>query len=202
MLLKEEKLKLRGFLKDDLFSGDITSSITPEVRAVATIKCNENCVLAGIEEISFLFSSSGLKVKALAGNGSSIGKGKSVMKISGSNRKILSAERVALNVLGKMSGVATISRQAAKIAEGKSGKRNKTKIFLTRKTTPGFSIFEKKACIDGGVSPHRKNLSDGLLLKENHLVFFGSIENAVKAARKKYKGRKIEIEAETEKEEE
>ena len=191
MLSVQEKKRLLGFLGDDATAKDITSAIMPDLKAAAVVKCNETCILSGIEEAAFLFKSSGLKVKAPAKNGSKVMKGKAVLRISGGSRKILSVERVALNVLGKMSGVATVSRKASEIADGK------TKIYLTRKTTPGFSVFEKKACIDGGVMPHRKNLADAVLLKENHLVFFKSIADAVRAARKKYAGKKIGVEAES-----
>ena len=176
---------------------DVTSAITPDMKSIAYIRCNEGCTLSGIDEVAFLFSSAGLDARPLARRGMKIKKGKKVMRISGGGRKILSIERVALNVIGKMSGVATISRKASEISGVKSGKAaGKTKIYLTRKTTPGFSVFEKKACIDGGVMPHRRNLADGILIKENHLRFFGSVEGAVQAARKKYKKMKIEIEAE------
>src|SRR3989344_7952867 len=200
MLSVQEKSRLLGFLRDDAASGDITSAITPNFQAVAAVRCNESCTLSGMEEVTFLFRHLGLKAKVLGKNGTEIRKGRAVIKVTGGSRKILAVERVALNVLGKMSGVATICSKASGIAEGKSGKQNKIKIYLTRKTTPGFSIFEKKACIAGGVFPHRKNLSDGILLKENHLVFFSSIADAVKDAKKKYKNKKIEIEAENIKE--
>jgi len=137
MLSVQEKSRLLGFLRDDAAAKDITSAITPSHPAVATVRCNESCTLSGTEEAAFLFRGTGLVVRQLAKNGSKIKKGKIVMKILGNNRKILAVERVALNVLGKMSGVATICSKASRTAS------RKTKIFLTRKTTPGFSVFEK-----------------------------------------------------------
>lgn len=194
MISPKEKSALSGFLQDDAVSKDVTSAITQHFHAEASIKCNEECLISGLEEAAFLFRSRKMKVRVLAKNGEKIRKGKVVLRIYGSNRKILSIERVALNVLGKMSGVATLCGAASSIAKGK------TKIYLTRKTTPGFSVFEKKACVDGGVMPHRKNLADGVLLKENHLIFFGSIADAINAAKSRYKNKKIEIEAENGKE--
>lgn len=190
MLSRIEKQKLLQFLKDDAFSKDITSIITPRKKISAVIKCNEACTLSGLEEAGFLFRKNGLKVKTLKKNGSVVKKNSGVMKIQGDNRKILSIERTALNVLGKMSGIASICSKASK----KSG----TSVYLTRKTTPGFTVFEKKACLDGKVFPHRKNLNEMVLLKENHLKFFSSISEAIRKAKKSKK--KIEIEVETVKE--
>ena len=191
MLFAPAKKKLKQFLADDVGAGDRTSALLPEKKCRAIITANENCVLAGAEEAAWLFSFQGCRVKQLKKDGAILRKGSKVLKLDGVNRKILSAERTSLNVLGRMSGVATICSKAAAIAG------ENTKVFLTRKTMPGFNEFDKKACTFGGVFPHRKNLEEMILLKENHLAF-GSIQELIaKAREKKRKGEKIEVEVRT-----
>ncbi len=190
MLSTEMKRLLSGYLSQDISSKDVTSAITPQKKCTAAIKANENLFLAGVEEVSYLFSSAGVKVKALKKDGRKIRKGNVVLELSGNNRKILEAERVALNLLGRMSGVATLCTEAKKKSRG-------IRIAVTRKTIPGFQVFDKKAAETAGVWSHRKNLSEMILLKENHLGFFSGIKEALKAARKS--GKKTEIEVENKK---
>ncbi|MBI5035712.1 carboxylating nicotinate-nucleotide diphosphorylase [Candidatus Micrarchaeota archaeon] len=106
--------------------------------------------------------------------------------MEGENRKILSVERTALNVLGRMSGVATLCRKAKEIAG------NNTTIALTRKTIPGFNVFDKKAAEAAGAWPHRKNLEDAILIKDNHLMFI-SIGEAVRRAKQTKKFAEVEV---------
>jgi len=188
MLSKTMKKKLISFLRDDAAYRDVTSALVPKKKVVAYIEAHEKTILAGGEEAAFLFRKHKCRVKQLKKDGALIKKGKRVMRIEGENRKILAIERTALNVLGRMSGVATICNKASSIAKERS------EIMLTRKVMPGFNEFDKKACKFGGVSPHRKNLADMVLVKENHLKF-DSIEELVKKAKKKKLG-KIEVEVE------
>ncbi|HLD75857.1 MAG TPA: carboxylating nicotinate-nucleotide diphosphorylase [Candidatus Norongarragalinales archaeon] len=185
MLTSSEKKRLRQFLTDDDANHDITSAITPIQPAVARIKAEQSCTLAGMEEAAFLFRSVGLKATCTASDGQRIQPG-NVMEIRGQNRKILSVERTALNVLGRMSGVATLCRHAQKIA-------GSVRIALTRKTIPGFNAFDKKAARLAGGWPHRKTLSEAVLIKENHLAFFNSVEDAVLAGKKTGKFCEIEV---------
>ncbi|MFH1390793.1 MAG: carboxylating nicotinate-nucleotide diphosphorylase [Candidatus Diapherotrites archaeon] len=187
MLSKEITQELEHYLKQDIGKGDVTTKITPQKNCNAIIKANENCMIAGIEEASYLFRSRGLKVKILKKDGQKICKGQKILIVNGSNKKILTLERVCLNILGRMSGVATIS------AEAKS--KSKT-VSLTRKTIPVFQLLDKKAGEVAGIWSHRKNLNEMILLKENHLKFFPGIIEAIKKAKKT--GKKVEVEVETE----
>ncbi len=178
MLSDELKKRLVLFLEDDHWHADATAQVTPEKTATAIIKANDSATLAGLEESLFLFSHAGLTVQSRKKDGDLIHQGDVVLQATGSNRAILSVERTALNVLGRMSGVATLCRHAQAMA-GKS-----TTLALTRKTIPGFNAFDKKAADVAGIWPHRLHLEDAVLIKENHLAFFGSPADAVLAARK------------------
>lgn len=185
------KKKLKAFLVDDAATRDITASLLPEERCRADIVIEEDAVVAGLEEAAFVFKVGGCRVKVLRKDGSRLKKMTKVLSVFGSNRKIVSAERTALNLLGRMSGVATNCAKAKRIAG------NRVKIFLTRKTMPGFNLFDKKACTTVGVYPHRVDLSEMIILKPTHLRFFKSITEAVKKAQKKKskaKIKKVEVE--------
>ncbi|MBI2446032.1 carboxylating nicotinate-nucleotide diphosphorylase [Candidatus Micrarchaeota archaeon] len=183
------KKRLVLFLDDDHFRQDATSAITPEKTATAVIKANEPATLAGLEEALFLFAHAGLTVQSKKKDGDSVHPGDFILHVTGSNRGILSVERTALNVLGRMSGVATLCR----LAQGIAGKN--TTLALTRKTIPGFNLFDKKAAVVAGIWSHRLHLEDAVLIKENHLGFFASPADAVKAARMAQKGgKRVEIE--------
>ncbi|HLC79178.1 MAG TPA: carboxylating nicotinate-nucleotide diphosphorylase [archaeon] len=188
MLSQKEKRRLLSYLQEDIGQGDITSAITPKTQCSASISANEKCTLAGIEQVQFLCSHYNVRVKKLKKDGSKILNGTRILVLNGQNRKILTLERVCLNILGRMSGVATLCSQATK-------KSPATTIAVTRKTSPGFQLFDKKAAQKAGAWTHRKDLSEMILIKENHLKFFSSIEQAFAAAKRS--GKKIEIEVET-----
>lgn len=175
MLSKKMKQKLISFVKEDIAGKDITTSLVTERKCNAAIKIKEKAVVSGLEEAKFLFQKFGVKVKVLAKNGREYKTGKVLMKLNGSNKKILSVERTALNILSRMSGIATLAKKAQK--------NSKAKIMLTRKTCPGFSEFDKKAGIDAGILSHRKNLNTAFLIKENHLKF-NSISELIEKAKK------------------
>src|SRR3989344_5219126 len=190
MISFETEAKLLSILKEDIGSGDITSAITPAAECTAQIKTNEACTLAGIEEIAFLFKSAGLTVHTHKKDGEIAKKGQKILEVHGSNRKILSYERVCLNILGRMCGVATMCAKAKTIAQ-------KETIAVTRKTVPGFQSLDKKAAEIAGCWTHRKSLSEMILLKDNHLKFFA--DPNVAALRAKKTGEKFEVEVENEK---
>lgn len=193
MLTAEIEKQLQGYLREDIGTGDLTSAITPPAECVASIVANEECTLAGIEEAEFLFRGAGLEVKKAKKDGEKANAGEKVMLISGSNRRILSLERVCLNIIGRMSGVATLCAKArAKM------KKTPTMLAVTRKTVPGFQLLDKKAAETAGLWTHRKNLAEMVLIKDNHLVFFKGVKGAVQAA--KESGKKFEIEVKTGKE--
>lgn len=189
MLTDEHKRKLVTFLEDDRFQDDVTSNATPEKTARAAIIAREEGVVAGLEEARYLFDHVGLATSALAKDGDRIRANQFILEIQGNNRDILRVERTALNVLGRMSGVAS----ACKTLQDLVG--DHTKIALTRKTMPGLNALDKKAAALAGVWPHRMNLGDAVLFKENHLKFFASPADAVTAGKKT--GKTVEVECET-----
>jgi nicotinate-nucleotide pyrophosphorylase (carboxylating) len=187
----EEKLK--QMLAEDVGEGDVTSvAVVPdglEVEAVVVAK--ETGVMAGIEEIVIFGESLGLSVKAQVADGDEVKSGNVVLKISGNAMVILSAERTILNLLSRMCGIATATRRLTE----KLRKANlTTKVAATRKTAPGLLYFDKKAVLVGGGDPHRLRLDDMILLKDNHVVIAGSVENAVKKAKAAELCKKIEAE--------
>lgn len=205
MIPQKTKRRLRDYLREDLASGDITTGITPARQCTAIIRANEDCTLAGIEETVFLCKQTGLWAKALKKDGSRARKGQKILLISGNNRKILSIERVCLNILGRMSGVATLCSEAKEqILAGakRRGAKNAARVYslpiiaVTRKTVPGFQLLDKKAAQVAGCWTHRKDLAEMILLKDNHLKFFPSVLDAAQKAKKT--GKKFEVEVETE----
>ncbi|MBN2127089.1 MAG: carboxylating nicotinate-nucleotide diphosphorylase [Candidatus Diapherotrites archaeon] len=187
MLSSLMKQKLLSAVKEDIAGKDITTSLIPEKKCIALITAKSSGIIAGIEELTFLFNSRKVKVKSFVKDGQKIIKGKKIMELIGLNKDILEIERTALNVLGRMSGVATLA--------GKAKQKSLVPVSATRKTIPGFNEFDKKACVLAGILPHRKNLNELILLKENHLFFFKSVSEALIKAKKYFKGKKkIEVE--------
>ncbi len=185
------------YLKEDLGKdGDITSKslFTNEV-TTAKIIAKEDCIVAGLEEVEEIFHKTGTKTEFRINEGDFIKKNTIVMKINGPVRSILKAERLALNIIGRMSGIATETKKLVEICQ----KINpNVTIAATRKTTPGFRKYEKKAIIIGGGEPHRFGLYDAVIIKDNHLKLIGSVEKAIQLVNKKIKNKIIEIEVENE----
>jgi len=176
----EMKRQLSKILFDDLGFGDVTSAITPLKKCRARIVAKKSCVLAGLEEASYLFRLKHVKPNAKQKNGQKIRANSTVLSLRGTNRQIFNVERTALNVLSRMSAVATSCSEAQKIV----GKR--IKIATTRKTMPGFNLFDNHAAEIAGVWSYRLNLNSFVLLKDNHLPFFAKPSDAVLAAREAY----------------
>jgi nicotinate-nucleotide pyrophosphorylase (carboxylating) len=190
-------MDVASFLAEDIKNSDITSeALLSEEKARAIIIAKQDCVIAGLEEAIEIFSYLGLDVKTDTGDGIKTSKGDVILMIEGRAKDILAGERLALNFLGRMSGIATETRKLV----DKCNKINlDLKIAATRKTTPGFREFEKKAVVLGGGEPHRYCLDDAFLIKDNHLKLLPSIEEAVLRAKKSeyaQKGKKVEIEVE------
>jgi nicotinate-nucleotide pyrophosphorylase (carboxylating) len=181
---------LESFLQEDVGSGDVTSeSIIPAgARAAAEIVCKSAtpAVVSGLEEAALVFELCGCSAKRQVDDGSTIRKGKVVMKVSGSGRGILKAERTALNLMMRMSGISTETRRLVRMAKG-------ARILATRKTAPGLRYFDKKAVVLGGGGAHRMRLDDMILIKDNHIALAGPAARCVKAAKKN--GLRIECEA-------
>jgi len=188
--------RIQEFLKEDIGSGDITSELTiPEdVMARGRMICKEDCVLGGAEEASVVFKELGAKTVSIGKDGEPARKGDVVLEVVGPARSILAGERLALNFVMRMSGIATLTRELAdRVRRINPGAR----VAATRKTTPGFREFEKKAVLLGGGDPHRAGLYDAVLIKDNHIRLAGGVTEALKLARKGSFTKKIEIEAET-----
>ncbi|MBR7164616.1 MAG: carboxylating nicotinate-nucleotide diphosphorylase [Clostridia bacterium] len=195
MLLKVDPLILSA-LEEDITSEDVsTNSVMPdETLGEVDLICKEDGVLCGMQVFERVFTllDAGTEVTWFCEDGKEIKKGELIAKIKGDIRVLLSGERTALNYLQRMSGIATYTRSVAALLKG-----TKTTLLDTRKTTPNNRIFEKYSVRVGGGSNHRYNLSDGVLLKDNHIGAAGSVTKAIKMA-KEYAPfvRKIEIEVE------
>jgi len=186
--------KLRSILTEDLGKGDATTMllIPADSTAEAEVIARESGVIAGVEEAEVLAESLGLKVENLVSDGEEVKTGKVLMKISGKTRTILAAERTILNILSRMSGVATATR---KLVNKLKRRKLKTRVACTRKVAPGLLYFDKKAVLIGGGDTHRLCLDDMILIKDNHIAVVGSVEKAVKTAREKVSfSKKIEVE--------
>jgi len=187
--------KLRRMLAEDVGQGDITTAliVPPESIAEAEVVAKESGVAAGIEEAKILLESLKLKVEVSVNDGEKIKAKQTLIKIFGETREILSVERTLLNILSRMSGIATTTK---KLIEKLQNAGLKTKVACTRKTAPGLLYFDKKAVLVGGGDTHRLHLDDMLLIKDNHVAVANSIENAVKKVRKEASfSKKIEVEA-------
>ncbi|MDR1955127.1 MAG: carboxylating nicotinate-nucleotide diphosphorylase [Candidatus Methanoplasma sp.] len=171
------EMDLRRFLEEDVGSGDLTTNIfVPGISGRACIVCEEDAVVAGLEEAAEIFSMLGVASRQLVADGEKVPKDTIVMMLEGPLRGILTAERTALNFLMRMSGIATETNSVVTIM---SKKDPQLRIAGTRKTTPGFRSFEKKAVALGGGWPHRNGLYDMVLVKDNHIVACGGIDNAL-----------------------
>ncbi len=174
--------RLRMFLEEDVRSGDITTRLLGDLEGagVGTVFSKCNTVLAGIEEVAAIADLSGLTWETLAFEGNWVKPGEAIMRLGGSIKTLLRVERVCLNIIQRMSGIATKTYNMVRIA--REGNPN-IRIAATRKTTPGFRYFEKRAVEIGGGDPHRYALDDMVLIKNNHIVAVGGVERAVSAVR-------------------
>ena len=183
-------------LREDITSEDVsTNSVTPEKQmGSADLICKEDGIICGLDIFARVFTllDPETKVELLAKDGDAVSKGQLLAKLTGDIRTILSGERTALNYLQRMSGVATYTSNVASLLKGTS-----IKLLDTRKTTPNNRLFEKYAVRVGGGNNHRYNLSDGVLLKDNHIGAAGGVRQAIEMA-KAYAPfvRKIEVEVE------
>ena len=183
-------------LREDITSEDITTnSVMPHYQAgEVDLICKQDGVIAGLEVFKRVFEllDSATEVTFYCKDGDTVKKGEKIGLVRGDIRVLLSGERTALNYLQRMSGIATYTREIADLLKG-----TKTKLLDTRKTTPNMRIFEKYSVKVGGGYNHRYNLSDGILLKDNHIGAAGGVKEAVRMA-KEYAPfvRKIEIEVE------
>lgn len=195
MKLNADRL-IRMALEEDITSEDITTNSVMRKKETGEVQllCKEDGVIAGlwVFERVFTLLDENTETEFYVKDGDKVKKGQLLGMVRGDIRVLLSGERTALNYLQRMSGIATYTRQIAEMLEG-----SQTKLLDTRKTTPNMRIFEKYAVKTGGGYNHRYNLSDGILLKDNHIGAAGSVKKAVEMA-KEYAPfvRKIEVETE------
>ncbi len=184
-------------LREDITSEDITTNSVMKEYTLGTVDliCKEDGVIAGLEVFKRVFTllDAMTEVEFFCKDGDEVKKGQRLGVVNGDIRVLLSGERTALNFLQRMSGIATYTRSVAKLLEGTG-----TRLLDTRKTTPNMRVFEKYAVKVGGGCNHRFNLSDGILLKDNHIGAAGGVKAAVRMA-KEYAPfvRKIEVEVES-----
>lgn len=183
-------------LREDISSEDITTNSVMREAKLGTVKliCKQDGVIAGLDvfQRTFELLDEKTQVKRYFKDGDEVKKGDHLADVTGDIRVLLSGERVALNYLQRMSGIATYTRNVVKLLED-----SKVRLLDTRKTTPNMRIFEKYAVKMGGGYNHRYNLSDGILLKDNHIDAAGGVKEAIRMA-KDYAPfvRKIEVEVE------
>lgn len=195
VLNADELIKMA--LREDISNEDVsTNSVMPDYElGTVQLICKQDGIICGlwVFERTFKLLDASTQVTFFAKDGDGVKKGQLVAEIVGDIRVLLSGERVALNYLQRMSGIATYTHQMVSLLKG-----SKTRLLDTRKTTPNMRIFEKYAVKVGGGCNHRYNLSDGILLKDNHIGAAGGVKNAVLKA-KQYASfvRKIEVETET-----
>lgn len=201
MNLTIPNFQLRQFveaaLTEDIRSGDITTNtlIPAEAQAVALMRFRESGIVCGIEaaKSTFRLLDSNINLKVLLADGDAVNAGEVALEIRGNARAILTGERVSLNIVQHLSGIASATAQYVKETEG-----TKARIVDTRKTTPGLRLLEKYAVRCGGGHNHRYALDDMILIKDNHVALCGGIQNAVSRARKNVgQSVKIEVECDT-----
>jgi nicotinate-nucleotide pyrophosphorylase (carboxylating) len=183
------------FLREDIGQGDLTSQYTvnKDLKSSSQIICkSEIAVVAGLEEAKIIFEICNCDSKALVNDGDIVKRGIRVMKIIGNTRAILKAERTALNLIMRMSGIATDTKKFVDIVKTVS---KDIKVMGTRKTAPGLRYFDKKSIILGGGHSHRNTLDELILIKDNHLAVTTSIQSAITNARLKA-GKNMMIECE------
>lgn len=196
MKLNADKLIMMA-LQEDITSEDVsTNAVMPKAqKGKVDLICKQDGIIAGLDVYARVFTllDDSTEVEFFCKDGDEVKTGQLMGVVTGDIRVLLSGERVALNYLQRMSGIATYTHEVAELLKG-----SKTTLLDTRKTSPNCRIFEKYAVRVGGGSNHRYNLSDGVLLKDNHIGAAGSITNAVRMA-KEYAPfvRKIEVEVET-----
>jgi len=185
------KKELLRFISEDIQGGDITSVLLPKKKIKAKIISRQEGVLAGVKFAGDIFRLKGCSVKIIKKDGAKLKSNQIILQISGNAGTVLSCERTALNLLSRMSGIATHTN----LLVSKIRKINKkTKLYSTRKTAPGLRFFDKEAIMIGGGHKHRMSLNDMVMIKDNHLLVTNSMEGIIKNARKRHKHVEVEVE--------
>ena len=185
------KKKLLRFLSEDIQRGDITSALLSNQKIKAKIISRERGVVAGVVFARNIFQLKGSTVRILTKDGSRLKQNQTVLQVSGNAKSILSCERTVLNLLSRMSGIATQTNYLVSQIKKHS---KKTNLYSTRKTAPGLRYFDKEAVMVGGGRKHRMALDDMIMIKDNHLLLSNSMEDIIKKARKKRRQVEVEVE--------
>jgi len=184
---------LLKFIDEDAPSGDVTSdAIIPDISCKAVIRAEQDGIIAGLSEAGALFTHFGVDFGHEVMDGKEVRRSDIIFSLFGPAKKILLVERTALNIIGRMSGIATQTKRLTDIVLTENPR---CRIAGTRKTVPGLRILDKKAIALGGGDPHRYGLSDGILIKDNHLALVG-LKEAILRAKDASAYRKIEVEVE------
>lgn len=185
------KKDLARFLAEDKDRGDITAGILTNKKIAAEIISQQTGIVAGVGFTKDLFAMRGCHVKILKKDGASIRPNQIILQISGSARSILSCERTALNLLSRMSGIATLTAEYVDKIKSVS---KKTDLYSTRKTAPGLRFFDKEAVRIGGGKKHRMTLADMIMIKDNHIASEVSPASLIQKAKKRSKTFEVEAE--------
>jgi len=182
------KKQLLQFLAEDIGKGDITSKLLPKKKISVKIISRENAIIAGASYAKEIFKLKRCNVRILRKDGSKIKPNQTIMIITGDAGNILTCERTALNLLTRMSGIATQTNELVKKIP------NKTKLYATRKTAPGLRYFDKESVEIGGGKKHRLRLDEMVMIKDNHIAVGDSLLSLIKKAKRKYKKFEVEVE--------
>lgn len=185
------KKQLEKFLAEDIKSGDITSRLLTRKKITATIISRENGIVAGVSYAREIFVSKNCKVTVHRRDGQTVIPNQKILTITGDTYSILSRERTALNLMSRMSGIAT---QTSAYAKEIRAANSRVGLYSTRKTAPGLRIFDKDAVEIGGGHKHRMSLDQMVMIKDNHIAASDSFLGLIRRAKQKYK--KIEVEVE------
>ncbi len=186
--------RLLAFVEADAPFGDVTSeAVLDGGDCTARLRFRETGIAAGLAEAEALFAHYGAAVERCAADGDRVAAGAAVLTLEGPVQGVLLVERTALNLVGRMSGIATATARYAALARESDPR---ARVAATRKTAPGLGLLDKRAVLLGGGDPHRFTLSDGVLIKDNHLALV-SIEEAVRRARAYSAYKTVEVEVET-----
>jgi nicotinate-nucleotide pyrophosphorylase (carboxylating) len=182
------KKQLLQFLAEDIGKGDITSNLLPKKKISVKIISRENAVVAGTTYAKEIFKLKGCNARILKKDGSKIKPNQAIMNVTGNAGNILTCERTALNLLTRMSGIATQTNALVKKIP------SRTKLYATRKTAPGLRFFDKEAVEIGGGKKHRLTLDEMVMIKDNHIAIEESLLSLIRKTKKKYKKFEVEVE--------
>jgi len=185
------KKELLRFISEDVQSGDITSILLPKKKIKAKIISRQEGILAGIRFARDIFYLKGCRVRIIKKDGTKVKSNKTILQVSGDAKAVLSCERTVLNLLARMSGIAT---QTSLLVSKIRKINRKTELYSTRKTAPGLRFFDKEAVKIGGGHRHRMSLNDMVMIKDNHLLITNSMKDIIKNARKRHKHVEVEVE--------